>query len=162
MNNKGTQTEKTELAIERYSQLVYGIALSQLRSRSEADDVYQEVFLTHFDKAIDFADEEHEKAWLIRTAVNLCRRYNFSPWKQRTVPLEEASFVPETEEERTVWNAVSELKPKYRLPIYLYYFEGMSAELIAKTLGIKSDALRKQLQRGRELLKERLEGDYFE
>ncbi len=162
MNNQGTQSEKTERAVEQYTQLVYGIALSQLNSRSEADDVYQEVFLTHFDKAVDFADDEHEKAWLIRTTVNLCRRYNCSLWKQRVIPLEEAMFVPETEEERTVWNALTELKAKYRLPIYLHYFEGMSADLIAKTLGTKPAAVRKQLQRGRELLKKRLEGDYFE
>ncbi|SDA16923.1 RNA polymerase sigma-70 factor, ECF subfamily [Ruminococcus sp. YE71] len=162
MNDLSTQTEKTERAIEQYSQLIYGIAVSQLKTRSEADDVYQEVFLTHFEKEMDFADSEHEKAWLIRTAVTLCRRYNFSPWRQRTVPLEEAAFVPETQEEKDVWKAVCELKSKLRLPIYLFYFEGMSAELIASSLGESPSAVRKQLQRGRELLRDRLEGDYFE
>ncbi len=162
MKTLSTQAEKTERAIELYTQLVYGIALSQLNDRSEADDVYQEVFLLHLDKAIDFKNDEHEKAWLIKTTVNLCKRFNFSPWKLRTVPLEEARFVPAAEEERTVWTALCSLKPKYRLTVYLHYFEGMSSEVIARTLGIKHDTVRKQLQRGREMLKVRLEGDLYE
>jgi DNA-directed RNA polymerase specialized sigma24 family protein len=46
--------------------------------------------------------------------------------------------------------------------MYLHYFENMPIEKIAAVLGIKKDAVKKQLQRGRQQMKERLECDYFE
>ena len=158
--------QRTELAVERYSQLVYGIVLTQLKYKSDADDVYQEVFFTYFEKNEDFFDDEHEKAWLIRTTINICKRHDFSPWRIKTVQLSETNAQEEvilsTDEETRVFAEVRALKPKYKIPIYLHYFEDMPAEVIAKTLGIKSSSVRKQLQRGREILKQRLESDYFE
>ena len=68
-------TRRTERAVMRYKDTVYGIAVTQLRSRQDADDAFQEVFMTYLTKAPEFSSDEHEKAWLIRTAVNICRRY---------------------------------------------------------------------------------------
>jgi RNA polymerase sigma-70 factor (ECF subfamily) len=157
---------KTEKAVAEYSRLVYGIALTQLSFKAEADDVFQEVFLTYFNKDVDFSDSEHEKAWLIRTTVNFCKKSNFNPWRMRTVSLEEKHggevFGCETEEETRVFEALKKLKPKYKIPMYLHYFENMPIEKIAAVLGIKKDAVKKQLQRGRQQMKERLECDYFE
>ena len=168
--NKADEKEalkrRTELAVEKYSQLVYGIVLTQLNCKCDVDDVYQEVFFTYFEKDMDFFGEEHEKAWLIRTAMNLCKRHNFSLWRMRTVPLSEAGAedkaVFSTEEQTRVFAELRALKPKYKLPLYLHYFEDMSAEMIGEALGIRPETVRKQLQRGRELMKQRLECDYFE
>ncbi len=65
--------------IQKYQNMVYGIAITQLKHRSEADDVFQDVFLTYHRKNPAFESEEHRKAWLIRTAVVICKRYNLSP-----------------------------------------------------------------------------------
>ncbi len=75
---------------------------------------------------------------------------------------EVGEFTCETEEQNQLLDALRELKPRYKIPIYLYYFENMPAELIAQTLDIKYDNVRKRLSRGRRLLKDRLERDYFE
>jgi RNA polymerase sigma-70 factor (ECF subfamily) len=165
MNTDDSGIRDTEKAIGTYGRLVYGIALAQLKRKSDAEDVFQEVFLLYHRSGKEFADDEHRKAWLIRTAVNFCRKYNFSSWQLKTVPLDEEDsdvFVCETQEETRVWNELCELKPKYKIPIYLYYFEDMPIEKIALSMGLKNETVRKRLSRGRQILKQRLECDYFE
>ena len=134
--------------IQKYQNMVYGIALTQLKHRSEADDVFQDVFLTYHRKNPAFESEEHRKAWLIRTAVVICKRYNLSPWHTHTVSLDNTEevdeFTCETEEQNRLLDALRDLKPRYKIPIYLYYFENMPAELIAQTLDIKYDNVRKK------------------
>ena len=52
--------------VERYAAMVYRLAAAQLRSRADAEDVFQEVFLRYMRSAPEFESEEHRKAWLLR------------------------------------------------------------------------------------------------
>ena len=163
MQTINLQAAKTEMAIEKYTQLVYGIALTELKSKSDADDVFQEVFLLHYNNELEFESDEHEKSWLIRTAINFCKKYNYSTWSKKRAPLDEANaFTLSDVEENRVFEEVRALKPKYSLPIYLKYFENMPTEKIAYVMNISPAAVRKRLSRARAMLKERLECDYFE
>lgn len=80
--------------IDRYQTTVYGLALARLGSPADADDVFQEVFLAYFQSGKTFRDEEHRKAWLLRTTMNLCRRVTHSSWRKKTLPLEEEQLPP--------------------------------------------------------------------
>lgn len=146
--------------------MVYGIAVTQLRNRHDADDAFQEVFMTYLSKAPDFNSAQHEKAWLIRTTLNICKRFAFSPralsFDQIFGNSEEEHFKLKTDEENRVYGELKSLPEKYRLSLYLYYFEGMPSSECAKVLKISEAALRKRLSRGREILRKRLECDYFE
>ena len=62
----GTMAE----VMDRYQTTVYGLALARLGSPADADDVFQEVFLAYFQSVKTFRDEEHRKAWLLRTTMN--------------------------------------------------------------------------------------------
>ena len=79
--------------IDRYQNMVYGLALARTGSREDADDVFQEVFLALFRSGKTFREEEHRKAWLLRTTLNQSRRVTSSTWRNRTVPLEEGEAV---------------------------------------------------------------------
>ena len=79
--------------IDRYQNQVYSLALAKTGSRSDAEDVFQEVFLTYFQSRKVFRDEEHRKAWLLRTTINLCRRITQSSWRKKTIPLTPESDV---------------------------------------------------------------------
>ena len=72
--------------IDRYQSQVYGLALAKTGSRSDAEDVFQEVFLAYFQSGKIFHDEEHRKAWLLRTTINLCRRVTQSSWRKKNRP----------------------------------------------------------------------------
>ena len=151
--------------IDRYQDMVYGLALARTGSRADADDVFQEVFLAYCQSGKRFRDEEHRKAWLLRTTVNQSRRVTASTWRQKTVPLSEGEGVPvlfREPEENEVWNALQGLAEDYRLPIYLFYFQELSTQEIAKVLAIRPGAVRMRLTRGREQLRERLKGAYFD
>ena len=151
--------------IDRYQDTVYGLALARTGSRSDADDVFQEVFLAYHQCGKTFRDEEHRKAWLLRTTINQSRRVTSSSWRQKTVPLSEQEDAPvqfREPEENRVWEALQSLAEDYRLPIYLFYFQELSTQEIAKILAIRPGAVRMRLTRGREQLREKLKGAYFD
>ena len=152
--------EMTEI-IGRYQNMVYGLALARTGSSADADDVFQEVFLAYFQSGRTFRDEEHRKAWLLRTTVNISRRYTASSWRRKTVPLSEREEAPalfQEGEERLVWEALCGLEESYRLPLYLYYFQELSAQEIGKALHLRPGTVRMRLSRGREKLREVLKG----
>ena len=151
--------------IDRYQNTVYGLALARTGNRADADDVFQEVFLAYCQCGKTFRDEEHRKAWLLRTTVNQARRVTASSWRKKTVPLSEREDAPvqfREPEENRVWEALQELAEDYRLPIYLFYFQELSTQEIAKILAIRPGAVRMRLTRGREQLREKLKGAYFD
>ena len=154
-----------EELIDRYQNMVYGLALARTGSPADADDVFQEVFLACFRSGKTFRDEEHQKAWLLRTTVNISRRYTASTWRKKTVPLSEREDVPvlfREPEEDLVWEAVQALEESYRLPIYLFYFQELSTAEIAKALSLRPGTVRMRLSRGRDMLREALKGDFFD
>ena len=156
--------EMTEI-IGRYQNMVYGLALARTGSSADADDVFQEVFLAYCQCGKTFRDEEHRKAWLLRTTVNQARRVTASSWRKKTVPLSEREDVPvqfKEPEENRVWEALQSLSEDYRLPIYLFYFHELSTREIAKILAIRPGAVRMRLTRGREQLREKLKGEFFD
>lgn len=151
--------------IDRYQNMVYGLALARTGSASDADDVFQEVFLAYHQSGKTFRDEEHRKAWLLKTTVNLSRRVTASTWRKKTAPLSEREDVPvlfQEPGENLVWEAVQSLEDAYRLPIYLHYFQELSTQEIGKVLSLRPGTVRMRLSRGREKLRELLKGEFFD
>ena len=125
MSNTFVQNESIETIIQRYKGTVYSVALSYTNNRADADDIFQEVFLIYFKSKPQFNDEEHRKAWLIRTTMNCSLRVVESTYRKRTVPMEEmeeGSFQFETKEENAVYLALQELPEKYRIVLQLFYY----------------------------------------
>lgn len=149
----------TEDAVRRWGPAVYRMAYAMVRSRHDADDVFQEVFLRFHRSAPQFESEEHRKAWLLRVTVNCARSLTASPWRRRTVPLEDV-YPCEDPAESAVSEALSHLDGKYRAVVHLHYYEGYSTDEIAKLLHRRPSTVRAQLTRARrklsELLKEEL------
>ncbi len=154
-----------EEVIDRYASMVYGLALARTGSPADADDVFQEVFLACFQSAPRFRDEEHRKAWLLRTTLNFARRVTSSSWRKKTVPLEERedrSVSFRDPEENLVWDAVAALPEDYRMPVYMFYFQELSTAEIAKALSLRPGTVRMRLSRARDMLRESLKGEYFD
>ena len=144
-------------SIEKHFNTVYKLALSQMKSKSAADDITQEVFLRFIKTDKPFENDEHIKAWLIRVTVNCCKSAFTSSHSTRTVPLSE-EIVFEEKEKGDVYYAVAELPQKYKTVIHLFYYEDLSVSQIAKYLGEKESTVKSQLHRGREMLKVKLKG----
>ena len=155
---------RTDAAIEnillKYADTVYRIAFARSKNAHDAEDIMQEVFLRFVKRAPAFENEEHEKAWFIRVAVNCSRTFMSSPWKKRTA--EEKQDIPVFDTEKSeVWYAVSSLPEKTRVVIHLFYYENMSVADIAEVTGKSVSAIKTTLHRGRQKLKEILTEEEF-
>lgn len=168
--------ESFEEVMEQYMPMVYRIAFARLGDRSDAEDVTQEVFLRYFRTNLNYNDEEHRKAWLIRCAVNCAKNTASSAWNRHRASGEmlENSDDPENEpaysdcEEQfekserriSVLNAVMKLPEKYRTVIHLFYFEDMSVAQISAAVGAGESTVKSQLSRARRLLKPLLSEEF--
>lgn len=144
---------------EKYMDMVYRIALNALGSAADAEDVTRNVMVRLYRADPDFESEEHARHWLIRVAVNESKRLVGLPWKNREASLEEALNASAEADglQKSLIRKVAQLPPKYRVPMYLYYFEGYSIKEIAELTGSKASTLQTRLARGSEKLREVLE-----
>lgn len=150
-----------EEVMKKYSDLIYRVAYINVRVKADADDVFQEVWCRYFQKNKTFESEQHRRNWLINVTLKCCKKIYSTSWYKKTLLLEDFPVLKEEMPERDyeVYCAVMSLSEKYRTPIYLYYYEGFSADEISEMTHIKPSTVRSQLKRGREKLKEMLKGD---
>ncbi|MFE4713403.1 RNA polymerase sigma factor [Paenibacillus sp. NPDC056722] len=149
--------ESVRRALDLYSQSMIKIAFTYLKNVADAEEVAQEVFLTYLQKRPAFENNEHEKAWLIRTTINKSKNMLKTGWfKSRNPVPEDLSYLPK--EENEVLQAVLALDKKYRIPIHLHYYEGYSIQEIAEIMQAKPATVGTWLARGRLLLKEKIGG----
>ncbi len=144
--------------LSRYADMVYRLAFARTKSRYDADDILQEVFLRYIRSAPDFQEEEHCRAWLIRTTVNCSKTLLMSAWFRKTVPLDD-TLVAEMRETGEVYDAVLRLPKAYRTVVHLYYYEGYSVAEIGGLLGCKEATVKTRLHRARNLLRDTLKGE---
>jgi len=142
-----TEEQFSHLA-KKYMDTVFRLAFNYLKSQSEADDVTQEVLIKLYRTDKDFENEEHIKHWLIRVTINECKKAFLSPWK-RIEPIEDyASTLSFTSPEHgELFYAVMDLPKKYRVPIFLYYYEDYSCEEISSFLITSEKQSRKKMQK---------------
>ena len=62
-----------EVLYDKYSDMLYRIALSELLNSYDAQDAVQDVFAKYIKASPRFHDDNHERAWFIRVTVNRCR-----------------------------------------------------------------------------------------
>lgn len=142
-----------------YSNTVYRLALVQTKNKVDAEDVFQEVFLRYVRSKTHFQSEEHRKAWFIKVTMNCSRKLLYSAWFRHTIPLnEDLKF--ETKEESDVLHAVLDLPLKYRNVIYLFYYSDLPLKQIGEILSLNTATVKTQLFRAKQILKEKLKGEF--
>ncbi len=144
--------------VSKYADTVYRIAINYTKSRFDADDVVQNVFLKLYTQDKLVQDGEYLKRWLIRVTINECKNLLAAFWRKNVVPIDGNCPEPvfSTPEKSDLYYAVMELPVKYRIVIHLYYYEGYSSREIASLLNIREQAVRTRLVRGRKMLKQQL------
>jgi len=149
-----------EDVVAKYSNMVYKLAVCQMRNKNDADDIFQEVFFRYVKTRPCFDSEEHRKAWLIRVTVNCCKSMYSSAWLKKIVPLDD-TITFETKEENDLFSELQKLPLKYRMVIHLFYYEDMSIDDICMALNKKPSAVKMQLLRARKMLKEIIKEEDF-
>ncbi|MDQ3473547.1 MAG: sigma-70 family RNA polymerase sigma factor [Acidobacteriota bacterium] len=171
-----------EVLITERSGEVYGLLYRLTENSEEARDLTQETFLRAFQSIGQFRGESDLRTWIYRIAINQARN-KWRWWRRRrrdaTVSLDsenahgtqplieslpsERGKSPEQEtlaheRERALRKALHSLSLSYRETVILRDIEGFTYEEIAETLGINVGTVKSRLARGRQELRQRLEG----
>ncbi len=143
-----------------YGSMLYKIAFLYLNSASDAEDVLQDVFSKYLLTRKNFNSKEHEKAWFIRVTQNYCLDM-LRKQDRKNSEIDDLSVMTQLDNDtkQDVERSIVALPPKYKIVIFLHYYSGYTVEEISAILKIGKSAVKKRLQRGREMLKLRLE-DY--
>ena len=146
-------------AIEMYSDMIYRICMAITGNPEDSKDAFQETFLRLVRHHKEITGEEHLKAWLIRVASNCSKTMVTNPWNKRTQGFSENNQEPVYhQKDNSLFLELKELPYKYSLVLYLFYYEGYSVKEIGDILEKKENSVKTLLNRGRKLLKNRLEG----
>jgi len=140
--------------VNKYARTVYRLAYSHLGSKEDAEDVMQDVFMTFIRKKPVFNSEEHEKAWFLKVTVNKTRSLANAAWRKRRGEMAPDIPSQDTDPAPDVLAAVLRLPPKYRTVVELFYYEDLPIRQICAVTGASENAVKTQLSRARDMLRD--------
>lgn len=152
-SNTEIKKEYVDVIVNKYSDMLFRICYCILCNKADSEDALQDTFVKFLTKSPVFSDDEHEKAWLIKVATNISKNMVMLRLRRNTATLEDIAEIGVKDEDSEVFEAIMNLPVKYKIPMILFYVEGYKTEEIAEIIQISSEAVRKRLQKGRELLK---------
>lgn len=153
------ESEKNRQRQERA--MLQRVAFSYVRSVADAEDAVQETFIRLLEHEPVFENEEHRRAWLLRTLTNICKDILKSGWRSHTVALNSEVVSEQTAPpygiQDHIFLEVMGLEERYRVALYLFYYEGYSISEIAQMLDQPQSTVKTHLRRGREMLRKSIE-----
>lgn len=156
-------SQNIESALEKHGTTVWHVCAVHLPFH-DAQDAYQETFVRYaMADQTDFKGEEHEKAWLIRVATNVCKDM-LKASSRKVVSLDQSSeSLAESRDSafplsrtQEVLDAIQEIPEPSRTPLYLSVYEGYTAREIADMLGSPLGTVDSWIARGKKKLREAL------
>lgn len=155
---------------DRYRVILFGLLIRILKSREEAEDVLQEVFLQVWRRANDF-DEQRGKlfTWLVTLtrsrAIDRLRsldaRERVAQASVRDASEEISDAVDDTfrsEQRQLVTAALAQLPEEQKHPLLLAYFDGLTQSEIATKLGAPLGTVKTRMRAGLARLRDVLSG----
>ena len=156
--------EEFEIKYRQYSQELMNVSYGYTRNKEDSLDVIQNVFYKLFKYNKTFATPADEKYWLLRVTINESK--DLLRKRARTTALDESALNRLSQSSQTEQNTlelhflaqkVKELPEKYRVVVILHYYDSLPIKEIVKILKISENAVKKRLERARNMLKKEME-----
>ena len=158
---------------DQYSRMVYTVCFRMTRSKDEAEDAVQDVFIKVFNSINSFREESKLSTWVYRIAVNICinksRRKNavnflsLNFWedekgknKMAADSLTPREEMEKSESQKIVQEAINTLPAKQKTAIILSRYEELSYKEISKIMGVSISSVESLLFRAKENLAKKL------
>lgn len=155
-NDRATEVVST------YGNMLYRISMMMLKNEHDVQDVMQETFIRYLQKAPLFRNREHEKAWLLRVNINLCKDFLRFHKRNNYISLEDLELaVPEPKQAEIV-REIMQMPEKYKAVLLLHYVEGYRIKEIASILKTTEAAVKMRIQRGKGMLKFKMGDELYE
>lgn len=154
-------TDCVREAVEEYGDMLYRICLVMLRNTADAEDAVQDTFIRFMQKAPSFQGEEHEKAWLIKVAANVCKDMLRQRNKVTELDEETMDTIANSEDDSHILEALMQIPEKFRIVLTLHYIEGYKVDEIAQMIRKSSSAVKMRLSKGRKLLEDKYRKEYM-
>ncbi len=141
---------------------VYRLAYSYTKNISDSDDITQNVFVKLYKhNEVLEVDDLSIKKWLFKVTINECKSLLLSSWKKKIIPFteKEENTLYAKINDNNILDQVMQLPKKYRLVIFLYYYENYSTKEISEVLNITITNVQTMLSRAREKLKKIIRED---
>ena len=151
--------EEMERIVHSYSTMLLRFSMHHVKEEAQAQDIVQNVFMKYMEKQPVFIDEEHEKAWLLRVASNMCKDYLGHWWnrKRNHLTVNDTQFIEKAKTTSSVLEEVRKLSFHQRNAVFLFYFEGYSMMEIAQIFHVKEGTVSSWLTRARKQLRKQME-----
>jgi RNA polymerase sigma-70 factor (ECF subfamily) len=161
---------------DRYSRMVFSLALHSVGDTATAEEITQDVFLRVWQRARQYrADRAKVSTWLTsitrHRAIDQLRRRGSRPeqysvaWAEITPGSEPAANGPEgavslNMERERVRAAIAQLPHEQQQVLALAYFQGLSQSQIAEATGQPLGTVKTRIRLGMQKLRELLQGEY--
>lgn len=171
------EVDSFRVLVERYKSRVYNIAYGIMRSRDEAEDLTQEVFIKVYRNLHHFKGKSRFYTWLYRIAVNVClsakrKRGQFSHivstsefpevgTGRQKIELTDETYSPQKvsgdmELASQIQSAINSLPGVLEMTFILREFEDLSYRELARIFRCSSGTIKSRLARAREKLRQKL------
>jgi RNA polymerase sigma-70 factor (ECF subfamily) len=156
--------EQIEQLYAQYGTDVLRMSYFYLGSREQAEDITQDVFVRLMENR-PVLNPGSEKSWLLKVAMNRCRDHWRSSWHKRVLlGSRMLEIIPDDDrlddrlEKEALMQAVNALPPPEKEVFLLFYYQGLSTQETAEVLGTPEGTVSSRLSRGRQKLKQFLDG----
>lgn len=144
----------------KYYKDIFRLAYSYTLNKSDSEDITQKVFIKLYGNIDKFkSDDDNVKKWLFKIASNECKNFRKSFWVKNITVNDELLNVNSFNIDNDLLNSLMHLSFKYRIPLYLYYYEGYSIKEISLILNKTENCIKQRLKRGREVLRKEMSGE---
>lgn len=138
-----------------YYNTLYKAAAIMLCNEHDASDAVQETFIRYLEHKKDFHDPEHEKAWLLRVNINICKNMMRFHRLHPTIGFDTINLSYQDDKDYELMGALLQLRKRAKEVLLLRFIEGYTNKEIATILGISENAVKKRLERAKkELIQE--------
>ena len=140
--------------IEAHSGMLYRVAYTILRNDDACKDALQDTALKAWEKRGTLKELRYFRTWITRILINTC--YDTQRKRRRMVPIEDVPEPQVAAPDISLAMALQSLPEKLRLPLVLYYSEGLTYAEIAQTLRLPMATVRGRIHRAKGQLRKEL------
>lgn len=157
MDHKQAQDARFVEALQCHRAAMFRVARTMLRSNADAEDAVSAATLAAYQHLHALRSWDSVRPWLMRITIRAGQDILRAHRRELPTDLSQRPETPAPPQPTPLWMYLEQLPPQYRLPLAMFYGEGMSLREISQALRLPKGTVSARITRGRQALKQQLE-----